>query len=102
MRTRAWTRLRTDGAPRHLVARRIRAHLADLSRVRREVGEADASGLHYMLTLVGGSLEYIRQMSPQWRTERVTHHHGEADHRAYLERPLLEAQAALRARLGMP
>jgi hypothetical protein len=62
---------------------------------------ADASGLQYMLTLVGGSLEYIRQMSPQWRTERVTHHHGEADHRAYLERPLLEAQAALRARLGV-
>jgi hypothetical protein len=62
---------------------------------------ADQAGLQYMLTLVGGSLEYIRQMSPQWRPGRVTHHHGEADHQAYLQRPLLEAQAALRARLGI-
>jgi len=62
---------------------------------------ADASGLQYMLTLVGGSLDYIRQMTPQWRPERVTHHHGEADHLAFLERPLREAEAALRARLSL-
>jgi hypothetical protein len=60
---------------------------------------ADRAGLQYMLTLVGGSLEYIRQLSPQWRPGTVTHHHGEPDHQAYLERPLLEAQAALRRRL---
>jgi hypothetical protein len=53
-----------------------------------------------MLTLVGGSLEYIRNLSPQWRADRVTHHHGEADHQAYLERPFRQAEAALRARLG--
>ena len=52
-----------------------------------------------MLTLVGGSLEYMRQLSSQWRPDKVTHHHGEEDHMAYLQRPLLEAQAALRARL---
>ena len=63
---------------------------------------ADRSGLEYMLTLVGGSLEYIRQLSPRWRPGQVTHHHAEADHQAYLERPFLEAQAALRARLGVP
>jgi hypothetical protein len=62
---------------------------------------ADPAGLQYMLTLVGGSLEYIRQVSPQWPAERVTHHHGEADHLAYLERPLREAEAALRIRLGL-
>jgi hypothetical protein len=62
---------------------------------------ADASGLQYMLTLVGGTLDYIRQMSPQWRPEHVTHHHGEADHLAYLERPFREAEAALRTRLGL-
>jgi hypothetical protein len=62
---------------------------------------ADASGLQYMLTLVGGSLDYIRQMSPRWRSGRVTHHHGEANHLAYLERPFREAEAALRSRLGL-
>lgn len=60
---------------------------------------ADASALQYMLTLVGGSLEYIRHLSPRWRDGRVMHHHGEADHLAYLERPFLEAEAALGARL---
>jgi hypothetical protein len=62
---------------------------------------ADPAGLQYMLTLVGGSLEYVRQLSPQWPTGKVTHHHGEADHQAFLERPFLEAQDALRRRLGM-
>ena len=59
----------------------------------------DAAGLQYMLTLVGGSLDYIRQLSPRRRAGTVTHHHGESDHDAYLERPFLEAEAALRARL---
>jgi hypothetical protein len=66
----------------------------------REWAMADQHGLQYMLTLVGGSLEYIRQRSPQHRPGTVTHHHGEADHQAYLERPFLEAEALLRARLG--
>jgi len=61
---------------------------------------ADPAGLHYMLTLVGGSLDYIRHRSAQHRLGNVTHHHGQADHQAYLERPFLEAQAALRRRLG--
>jgi hypothetical protein len=62
---------------------------------------ADQAGLRYMLTLVGGGLEYIRGLSPQRRPGTVTHHHGEPDHRAFLERPFLEAQAALRSRLRM-
>jgi hypothetical protein len=60
---------------------------------------AERSGLEYMLTLVGGSLEYIRNHSPQWPPGTVSHHHGEADHLAYLERPFLEARDALRRRL---
>jgi hypothetical protein len=63
--------------------------------------QADEASLQYMLTLVGGSLEYVRQLAPRARPGRVTHHHGEADHQAYLERPLLEAQATLRARLNL-
>jgi hypothetical protein len=59
----------------------------------------DAAGLEYLLTLVEGSLTYIRGLSPQHPVERVTHHHAEADHQAFLERPFQEARAALRARL---
>jgi hypothetical protein len=62
---------------------------------------ADQAGLQYMLTLVGGSLEYIRQMSPQRPAGTVSHQHGQPDHLGYLERPFLEAQAALRARLSV-
>jgi hypothetical protein len=62
---------------------------------------ADPAGLQYMLTLVGGSLDYVRTMTAQWPAASVTHHHGEEDHQAFLERPFLEAQGALRARLGL-
>ncbi|MBM3277644.1 MAG: CehA/McbA family metallohydrolase [Candidatus Handelsmanbacteria bacterium] len=58
----------------------------------------------YMLTLVDGCLSYIRHSSRQ-RPAPTTHHHGEADHLAYLERPFLEAQAAILRRmhqLGVP
>ena len=59
----------------------------------------DAAGLQYMLTLVDGSLTYVREMSPQRDPRLVTHHHGETDHLAYLERPLVEAREALHRRL---
>lgn len=52
-----------------------------------------------MLTSIEGSLTYIRQVSPQHDPETITHHHGEGDHMAYLERPFLEARAALEQRL---
>lgn len=60
---------------------------------------ADASGLQYMLTLVDGSLEYIRGLAPRRRPERTLQHHGEPDHQAYLERPFLEAREALHRRM---
>ena len=50
-------------------------------------------------------LAYIRETSTQHRPGTVTHHHGEEDHMAYLERPFLEAQAAIHRRmhhLGIP
>jgi hypothetical protein len=61
---------------------------------------SNEDGLQYMLTLVNGSLDYIRDLAPRRPADRTTHHHGESDHQAYLERPFLEAQAALRARLA--
>jgi len=61
--------------------------------------QSNAAGLQYLLTLVDGSLEYMRHIAPRHATERVTHHHGEHDHQAWLERPFLEARPALTERL---
>jgi hypothetical protein len=61
--------------------------------------------MHYMLTLVDGTLQYIRSRAPQWTPGTVTHHHGEHDHQAFLERPFHEAAAAIHKKLhehGVP
>jgi hypothetical protein len=52
-----------------------------------------------MLTLIDGSLTYIRELSPRNQRGTVTHHHGEEDHEAYLERPFLEARVAIHQRM---
>ena len=54
----------------------------------------------YMLTLIEGSLTHIHENAAYHRHGSVTHHHGEADHIAYLERPFLEARAAVEGRLA--
>lgn len=59
----------------------------------------DPQVAHYMLTLIEGTLGYIRDLSPRYRPGTVTHHHGEADHQAYLERPFLEAREAIHRRM---
>ena len=59
----------------------------------------------YMLTLVDGSLHYIRHNSRLHLRDDITHHHGEADHLAYLERPFHQAREAIHRRmhqLGVP
>ncbi len=59
----------------------------------------------YMLTLVDGCIEYIRNTSRLHEKGTVTHHHGEQDHLEYLERPFHQARAALHKRmhkLGIP
>jgi hypothetical protein len=61
---------------------------------------AEPATAHYMLTLVEGSLAYINELSRQHRPGTVTHHHGEEDHLAYLERPFQQAMEALERRLG--
>ena len=53
----------------------------------------------YMLTLVEGSLQYVREMSVQHPPGTVTHHHGHHDHMAHLSRPFLEAKRVLDERL---
>ena len=53
----------------------------------------------HMLTALEGDLAFIREVSPQYSHGNVTHHHGEDDHRAYLERPFHEARSAIEDRL---
>ncbi len=54
----------------------------------------------YMLTMIEGTLTHIRENSLQHPSEAVTHHHGEADHLAYLERPFLQAREAIQRRMS--
>jgi hypothetical protein len=59
----------------------------------------DAETAQYMLTLVEGSLDYLRHTAPRHPAGTVTYHHGEADHLAYLERPFQQALEELHRRL---
>ena len=59
----------------------------------------DADTAQYMLTLVDGCIHYMHHSSRQHREGSATHHHGEADHMAYLERPFLQAREAIHRRL---
>lgn len=59
----------------------------------------DPATTQYMLTLVEGTLSYIHELSHQHAHGMVTHHHGEDDHLAYLERPFREALEALHHRM---
>lgn len=47
--------------------------------------------MQYMLTLLHGGLDYIRERSRQFPPGIVSHHHTEVNHMAYLERPFHEA-----------
>jgi hypothetical protein len=64
----------------------------------------DQAALRHMLSLVEGSLGYVRSASPQYPADRITHAHGRRDHMAFLEGPLLEAADRLRHRMrgGVP
>ena len=59
----------------------------------------DMATAQYMLTMIEGDLTYIRETSGQHMHGDVTHHHGEDDHMAYLERPFIEAQKAIHTRM---
>lgn len=80
-----------------------RGMFAHTSPIYVAVGEEwrlfDRTAADYMLTLVGGGLEYIRNAAPYYPPGSVTHHHGEADHQAFLERPFHEAIAAIHRRM---
>jgi hypothetical protein len=51
-----------------------------------------------MRVLIGSGLARIRR-GRRYPEERITHHHTEADHGAFLERPFLEALDRVQARI---
>jgi hypothetical protein len=65
----------------------------------------DRGTAEYMLTLIEGGLAYIHQRAGHYPPDQVTHHHGETDHLAYLDRPFREAIEAIHRRMhrfGIP
>ncbi|NJN43703.1 MAG: CehA/McbA family metallohydrolase [Anaerolineae bacterium] len=82
---------------------RKRGIMAHTSPVYLTCGEEyqlfSAETAQYMLTLISGGLAYIRQRSPQYPPESVTHHHGLTDHLAELEKPFQEAIQAIHHRM---
>ena len=59
----------------------------------------DQATARYMLTLIDGSLAYMRHTAAHDPRDSVTHHHGDEDHMAFLERPFHEAAAAIHRRM---
>ena len=53
----------------------------------------------YMLTLMDGCIQYVRNTSRQLPAGSATHHHGEEDHMAYLERPFQQGIEAIHKRM---
>jgi hypothetical protein len=65
----------------------------------------DPATAQYMLTLIDGSLAYIRNTAALDPRGHTTHHHGQDDHLAFLEQPFHQAAEALHRRmhaLGIP
>lgn len=79
--------------------RRIFAHTSPVyvacghGEWRRSVPDEDAR----MLALIQAGLERVRA-ARRYPEARITHHHGESDHQAFIERPFLEALARVRER----
>jgi hypothetical protein len=91
----------------HYDARRrgVMAHTSPVYLAGEGAGLHDAATFQYMLTLVNGSLEYLRRRSPQYPDAATTHFHGQPDHLAELERPFHEAIEAIHRRMhqhGIP
>jgi len=59
----------------------------------------DQATAQYMLTLIEGSCQYVRQTARHYKPGAATHHHGQDDHIHYLEEPFHEAAAAIHQRM---
>ena len=80
-----------------------RGRFAHTSPIYVAVGEDwwmfDRDAAQYMLTLIDGTVEHIRQRTHQHPPGTATHHHGRDDHAKYLEEPFDQARAAIHQRM---
>jgi hypothetical protein len=68
----------------------------------REWSQFDADQARTMHALIEGGLQRIRRRAVRYPEDRISHHHGEKNHTAFLERPFLEALGRVSERLGRP
>jgi hypothetical protein len=59
----------------------------------------DAAQARTMRATIEGGIEHMRRWSRMYPEDRITHHHGERDHQAFLERPFHEALRKVAERL---
>jgi hypothetical protein len=65
-----------------------------------EWSQFDADQARSMLAVIEGGRQRVRQVAVSYPEGRISHHHGEPDHGAFLERPFAEALACVRERLA--
>ena len=97
----SWIACRAFGADYHLDewGRRVFAHTSPVYvACGGDWTMTDPEGIRYIRTLVEGTREYVRHVAVRRSDQVTTHHHGEADHLAWLERPFSEALRALAER----
>jgi hypothetical protein len=58
----------------------------------------DPEASAYMLSMIEGSLAYLHSRPRYHPPGTASHHHGEADHLAFLQRPFLQARTAIERR----
>jgi hypothetical protein len=93
-----WIACRAYGVDYHLDewGRQVFAHTSPVYvAIGGEWSMSDPDGLSYIRTLVEGARDYVRHTAVRRHDHLTTHHHGEPDHLAWLERPFLEALRAL-------
>jgi hypothetical protein len=100
----SWIACRAFGADYHLDewGRRVFAHTSPVYvACGGDWTMTDPEGIRYIRTLVEGAREYVRHTAVRRSDQLTTHHHGEASHLAWLERPFTEALRALDKRLPL-
>jgi hypothetical protein len=65
-----------------------------------EWSQFDADQAQAMLAMIDGGLQRVSQHAVAYPQDRISHHHGEPDHAAFLQRPFLEALERVRSRLA--
>ena len=94
----SWIACRAFGADYHLDewGRRVFAHTSPVYvACGGDWTMTDPEGIRYIRTIVEGARDYVRHTAVRRSDQVTTHHHGEANHLAWLERPFDEALRAL-------